>query len=122
MLTVSSVVGSIVTFSANVTLQLFEGYKLRVIEAQVEAEYRNDAGLVEATESFQNLRLLDDKSMSYILRQVNDNSKLIDLELAGGNPLSNTLASFPADSASGGADCRTVCGSIWPGATTSRTT
>jgi phage tail sheath protein FI len=95
VLTVSSISGSVVTLSGNVTLQLFEGYRMRVIEAQVEADYVTN-GTVEVSESFQNLRLLDDKSMSYIVRQVNLVSKLIDLELAGGNPLSNTLTNFPA--------------------------
>lgn len=94
-LTVSSVTGSAVTFSGNVTLQLYEDYKLRVIEAEVEAEYVHD-GIVEASESFTNLRLLDDLSMNYIVRQVNTLSKLIDLELFGGIPLSNSLATFPA--------------------------
>lgn len=94
-LTVVSTTGSIVTLSGNVTLQLFENYKLRVIEAQVEADYINN-GAIEVSESFQNLRLVDDKSMSYIVRQVNEVSKIIDLELAGGNPLGNSLAAFPA--------------------------
>jgi phage tail sheath protein FI len=95
LLTVVSVTGPAVKFSGNVDIQLYETHKLRIIEAQVEAQYAPN-GIIETTESFTNLRLTDDKSVSYILTAINDNSKLIDLELINNTPLTASLADFPA--------------------------
>jgi len=95
LLTVSSVTGAAVKFSGNVTIQLHETDKLRVIEALVEAQYAPN-GILESTETFTNLRLTDDKSVSYLLTAINENSKLIKLALINNQPLPIALADFPA--------------------------
>jgi phage tail sheath protein FI len=95
-LTVVSVTGLAVKLSANVTIQLQETHKLRVIELEVEATYAPN-NIVEAVETFPNLRLKDDKSVSYVLTAVNTNSRLIEVALGNNNtPLTVALDQFPA--------------------------
>jgi phage tail sheath protein FI len=95
LLTVVSVTGSAVQFSGNVDIQLHETHKLRIIEALVEVQYAPN-GILESSETFSNLRLADDKSVTYLLTAVNENSKLIRLDLINNTPLPIALADFPA--------------------------
>jgi uncharacterized protein len=90
--TVTEVIGQTVTFSADLANNYFPGHLVRLIEAVVEVEYR-PGDVVEATEIFSNLRLVDDSSLSYIVRHVNAQSKYVNLEAIG---LSNDLKKFPS--------------------------
>jgi phage tail sheath protein FI len=92
--TVDLVTGQLVTLSGNVTQAYYEGYRLRVIEAEVQARYERN-GVVEVEESFPNLRLTDDGSLSYILNHINIRSTLVDVERLPGFSDSNYTA-FPS--------------------------
>ena len=92
--TVSGKAGNTLTLSGKPTGHYYEGYKLRVIEAEVTVQYVPAAGdAVE--ETFANLHLTDDGSTSYLVTGVNKGSKLVDataLNLSG----TADLAKFPA--------------------------
>jgi hypothetical protein len=92
--TVMSVTGQLVTLSGPVTEAYYEGHRLRVIEAEVQTRYERN-GVVEVEESFPNLRLTDDDSLSYILNHINIRSTLVDVERLPGFSDSNFNA-FPA--------------------------
>ena len=91
--TVDSVAGQLVTLSGNVTQPYYEGHRLRVIEAEVQTRYERN-GNVEVEESFPNLRLTDDGSLSYIINHINTRSTLIDVERWSGFSDSN-FGAFP---------------------------
>jgi phage tail sheath protein FI len=93
-LNVTSVSGQMVTFDAPVNHTYFEGQLIRVIEAEVDVQYAPD-GVLQATETFLNLRLLDDGSPNFIVRNVNDQSKYVELK-ALASPLSTAFAQFPS--------------------------
>ncbi|MEA2859986.1 MAG: uncharacterized protein QOC72_2025 [Methylobacteriaceae bacterium] len=97
--TVVSNSGSTLTLSDKPTKQYFEGYKLRLIEAEVTVHYQPAGGdLVE--EVFTNLRLAND-SPSYIVTNVTTGSSLVEVKavnLAGDKDLAN----FPAAPTNGG--------------------
>lgn len=67
--TVTSVVGDTVTLSAPVTKSYFEGHKMRVIEAEVNVRYA-PAGQPAVDENFAFLRLVNDGSPSYIVKNL----------------------------------------------------
>lgn len=90
MLSVVSVAGEVVTLSANMANDYWEGHKLRVVEAEVSVVYA-PGGVVQASEDFGGLRLTADGSMSYLLDHVNERSKLV--QVASANP-----ANFPLTS------------------------
>jgi len=113
-LIVDFVVGQTVTFTANVTGQLFEGHKLRVVEAEVAARYTRN-GVIEAEEVFTNLRLADPASLSNIVRNVNLRSTLIDIETLTGFS-ATTLDFFPAAPPPTAPDPATVWGELDNGA------
>ena len=92
--TVVSVTGQLVTLSGNVTQAYYEGHRLRVIEAEVQTRYERN-GNVEVDESFPNLRLTDDGSLSYIINHINTRSTLIDVERLSGFSDSD-FSAFPA--------------------------
>ncbi|MGA9768988.1 MAG: phage tail sheath C-terminal domain-containing protein [Blastocatellia bacterium] len=96
VLTVASVSGDLVTLSANMAGQYFDDSLLRVIEVEVGIRYRRNQ-LIEAEETFSNLRLVDDGTANYIVTQINENSKLIDLVAGDGFAGSvDTLQEFPS--------------------------
>jgi phage tail sheath protein FI len=90
--TVSGKVGNTLTLNKKPTKQYYEGYKLRVIEAEVTVQYRPKGGdLVE--ETFTNLRLTKD-SPSYLVTNVTNGSQFVEvgaINLSGGDD----LAKFP---------------------------
>ena len=92
--TVVSRSGNTLTLSDKPTKQYFEGYKLRVIEAEVAVHYAPQGGDT-ADEVFTGLRLTDDGSASYLVTAVTNGSNLVDVaavKLAG----DKNLANFPA--------------------------
>lgn len=91
--TVSSIAGNTVTLSANLANVYYEGHKLRVIEAQVNVSYEPENG-TPASESFGNLRLVNDGTDSYLVTNVNLQSKFV--SVTAGLGLSwNQLPQFP---------------------------
>ena len=99
MLSVVSVAGEVVTLSANMANDYWEGHKLRVIEAEVSVVYA-PAGLVQAREDFTGLRLTADGSLSYLIDNINERSKLVLVAAAdpANFPLTTvtSLAGFPS--------------------------
>lgn len=90
---VVSVAGNTVTLSGTPTKTYFEGHKIRVIEAEVSIRYAPD-GVVSAEETYPNLRLKDDGSLSYLVNNVNTRSALV--EVATGLGFSDSdLSKFP---------------------------
>ncbi len=92
--TVLSINGDVVTLSGNATNAYFEDNRLRVIEAEVNVQYRRDFA-VEADERFTNLRLINDHSLSYFVTHVNTLSSLVDIEADAGLSI-DTLDEFPS--------------------------
>ena len=97
-LSVVSVSGDVVTLSANLANNYWEGHKLRVVEAEVAVSYK-PGGLEQASESFSGLRLVADGSMSYLLNHVNERSALVQVSSASAAnfplPAVTNLAGFP---------------------------
>jgi phage tail sheath protein FI len=96
MLSVVSVAGELVTLSANMANDYWEGHKLRVVEAEVAVVYA-PGGVVQAMEEFGGLRLVADGSMSYLIDHVNQRSNLV--QVASADP-----ANFPLTTVSSAAD------------------
>jgi phage tail sheath protein FI len=97
---VASRLGETVTFGAALTNPYFEGHRLRVVEVEVSARYARADLLEPLDETFPNLRLVDDGSMSYLARQVNDRSALVNIEVGGA--LSTTdIRRFPTARSAG---------------------
>lgn len=91
--TVTNVSGQTVTFGSSLNNSYYDGHVVRIIEAEVDVQYL-PGGVLQTTETFLNLRLHDDGSPSYIVRNVNEQSKYVELvELA---PLSTSFTSFPS--------------------------
>jgi phage tail sheath protein FI len=85
--------GDVVTFTGNVANVYHEGHKLRVVEAEVAAQYAPN-GVLQTDEVFTNLRLVDDQSLNYLVRHINLRSTLIDV--ATGPAFSSTnIGLFP---------------------------
>jgi phage tail sheath protein FI len=98
--TVVSVNGTAVTLSGATQKQYYEGHKMRLIEAQVTAQYRPDGGDV-VEEIFPNLRLINDGTPSYLVALINTTSNLI--QATAVNLASNAdLSTFPAAPVTGG--------------------
>jgi phage tail sheath protein FI len=96
VLTVDSVTGDDVTLSGDIANDYYEGHRMRLVEGEITAQYLRDH-IPVAEETFSNLRFLDDGGPNYILRHVNEESTLIDLE-AGQNFNGSvaTLAELPS--------------------------
>ncbi len=95
---VASLAGDVLTLSGVGTdppgiRNYYEGYKLRVIEAEAIVEYRLD-GNVLASEAFTNLRLKDDNTPSYLVNQINLASKLVTVRTLA-NYSESDLTAFP---------------------------
>jgi uncharacterized protein len=97
--TVDVVAGDTLTLSNALTTQYHEGHKLRVVEAQVLVEHRM-GGEVLLAEAFGNLRLVDDKSPSYLVEHINQRSKLVTVARLAGYSESE-LGKFPASPTGG---------------------
>ncbi|MDQ1707799.1 MAG: uncharacterized protein QOJ88_1010 [Pyrinomonadaceae bacterium] len=100
---VDSINGESVTLSGpNLANNYFEGHRLRLIEVEIGARYLHNY-LVAAEEILSNLRLVDDGGPNYIVRRVNEESKLFDLEagadFAGAVDTFAELPSLPLPSA-----------------------
>ncbi|HEV7408819.1 MAG TPA: phage tail sheath subtilisin-like domain-containing protein [Bradyrhizobium sp.] len=96
--TVNGTSGDTVTLSGNLTKAYYESHVLRIIEAEVNVRYtpkNNDP----ADETFSNLRLIDDQSLSYVVNNVNKLSKLVELQAKDG--FGNSLATFPTAAGGG---------------------
>jgi len=91
--TVVSTSGNTVTLSGNVQNAYYEGHKMRVIEAKVNVNYAPADGTA-ASESFSNLRLIDDGTVNYIVDYVNQVSNLVTVKTAAGYSASD-LTKFP---------------------------
>jgi hypothetical protein len=76
--TVDSVAGDAVTLSGSPAQPYFEDYRVRLVEGEISVQYRREHVVVEE-EIFSNLRFVDDGGPNYIVRHVNEESKLIDL-------------------------------------------
>jgi phage tail sheath protein FI len=94
VLTVDSVNGDVVKLSAVLTHALKAEDRLRVIEAEVTARYLQNH-VIETEETFPNLHLINDGSLSYLVTQVNERSSLINLT-AGEGFVADTLQDFPS--------------------------
>jgi phage tail sheath protein FI len=97
--TVLSIAGDTVTLSANLVNVYFEGYKLRLVEAQVNVNYA-PAGGTPASESFGNLRLVNDGTINYLVNFVNQQSKFVTVVKGPGFSWSS-LAAFPTAQSGG---------------------
>ena len=91
--TVASVTGNTVELSGPITKSYHEGHKLRVIEAEVQVRYEPEGGPV-VQESFTNLRLANDGSMSALVNHVNARSALVRVT-AGAGLSDQDLTKFP---------------------------
>ena len=93
------VAGNVVTFTAAFANTYFEGHKARVIEAEIATRLKDKDGRITAQEIFQNLRLHDDQSSSFIERFIALRSSLIrvtTIPAAAGGAFSDTdLTAFP---------------------------
>jgi Bacteriophage tail sheath protein len=97
------VVGNVVTFTAALANAYFEGHKARVIEMEIATRYQQPDGHVVAQEIFQNLRLHDDHSTSFVETSIRLQSALIDVvtvpPAAGGGYSETDLTTFPTSPA-----------------------
>jgi uncharacterized protein len=91
--TVTSTAGNQVTLSDNPKNSYYEGQKLRVIEAEVDVTYQPQNGS-PASETFTNLRLINDGSINYLVNYVNQQSAFVTV-VEGPNFSSSVLAEFP---------------------------
>ena len=91
--TVSQIIGDVVTFTPTLNNHYFEGHKVRVIEAEVFVRYTPEGG-GETDEHFSNLRLFDDNTTSFIVKNINLASQLVDVA-AGAGFSSSLLSAFP---------------------------
>lgn len=80
---VEVITGSELTLDSNVTNKYYEGHKLRIIEVDVRIRFMN-AGVVEASEHFPNLRLVNDGTVNYIVNFINGQSQLVNAKAEGG--------------------------------------
>jgi phage tail sheath protein FI len=71
------VVGNVVTFKTALANTYYEGHKARVVELEIATRYTTSDGRTTAQEIFQNLRLHDDKSTSFVERAIEIQSSLI---------------------------------------------
>ena len=76
--TVDSVAGDAVTLSGNPANAYFADYRVRLIEGEISAQYRRDHIVVDS-ETYSNLRFVDDGGPNYIVTRINEGSDLIDL-------------------------------------------
>jgi phage tail sheath protein FI len=72
-----------------------EAHRIRIIEAEVLVRYRNRFA-VEQTETFSNLRFIDDGTPNYVARAVNDRSVLATLAVGAAFVTPSSLATFPS--------------------------
>jgi phage tail sheath protein FI len=90
--------GEVVTFAPALQHVYYEGCKVRIIEAEVDVQNTVN-GTVVASEVWQNLRLHDDLSTSFIVTGVNLQSALINVQTvpaaAGGMYSETDLTKFP---------------------------
>ena len=100
VVTVNNVVGNLVTLSAALANVYYEGHKLRVIEAQVNVDYEPANG-TPGSETFSNLRLVNDGTVNYVVNYVNQESNYVTVAVTGPGaaPLVlpwGSLAKFPS--------------------------
>jgi len=81
--TIDTINGDQITVNDPLTQQYFEGYRLRVIEAEVLTRYEKD-GVVQLAEDLTNIHLVDDGSVEYLVNYINSRSQLVDVEIRGG--------------------------------------
>lgn len=91
---IASVNGNQVTFATPLGQDFYETHKLRVIEAEVSVRYAPPEQ-AETLETFTNLRLVDDGSLSSLVNHVNTRSELVNVATGGGFSASS-LAAFPS--------------------------
>jgi hypothetical protein len=90
-----SVNGDVVTLSAPLANDYYEGHKVRVVEVELTVQYRPDGRVVEAEETFSNLQLVGRVGdPDYIVTRVNEISALIELD-DGGEVLPTGLNQLP---------------------------
>jgi len=86
VLQVVSVVGDLVTLSNPLTNDYYEGHKIRVVEVELDVQYRPNNS-VQAEETFSNLRLIGRTTdPNYLVTRVNQASALIELNDGGADP------------------------------------
>ncbi len=93
LFTVDSVNGDTVTLSGNATRPYFEGHSLRVIEAEVSGRYAPE-GAAPTVETFRNLRLVKDGSLSSLINNLKEQSTMLEVT-EGAAYAANSLAGFP---------------------------
>ena len=93
------VLGEVVTFLPALQNAYQEGQKVRLIEAEVDVQNTVN-GVVTASEVWQNLRLHDDQTTSFIVTGVNLQSALVNVQTVppaiGGGYSETDLTIFPA--------------------------
>jgi hypothetical protein len=72
------VVGNVVTFAPALANTYFDGHKARVVEMEIATRYKQADGRIVAQEIFQNLRLHDDQSTSFVETFIRLQSSLVD--------------------------------------------
>ena len=97
--TVVSTAGNALTLSANLANVYYEGHKLRLIEARVNVAY-NPVGGTPASESFSNLRLVDDGTVNFLGNYVNQQSSYVTVTKGVGLSWSD-LTKFPTATSGG---------------------
>jgi phage tail sheath protein FI len=97
--TVVSTAGNVLTLSGNLANVYYEGHKLRLIEARVNVAY-NPAGGTPASETFSNLRLVDDGTVNFLGNYVNQQSSYVTVTKGLGLSWSD-LTKFPTATTGG---------------------
>jgi hypothetical protein len=92
---ITAINGNQVTVGANLTGRYTEDHRIRVVEAEVLVRYRNRFA-IEQTETYSNLRFIDDGTPNYFARAVNDRSTLATLAVGAAFATPNSLATFPS--------------------------
>jgi len=92
---VQSIAGDQLTLAPNLAGTYTDQHRIRVIEAEVQVRYRNRFA-IEQQETFSNLRFVDDGTMNYFARQINDRSTLATIVVGNGFAAPTTLATFPS--------------------------
>jgi phage tail sheath protein FI len=93
------IVGNVVSFQPALANNYFEGHKARVIEMEVATRYRQADGRIVAQEIFQNLRLHDDTSSSFVETAIRLQSSLVEAftvpAASGGGFSATDITAFP---------------------------
>jgi phage tail sheath protein FI len=93
----NGVSGEVVTIpvTSPLTWTYFEGQKVRIIEAEVDVQNIVN-GVVQATETIQNLRMHDDRTTNFLVTAVNQRSAFVNVQVDPAGYSETDLTQFPA--------------------------